>query len=101
MRIHKNDTVEVITGKQNGTRGLVETVDPQSRRLIVVGVNIIKRHQKARGGKGGGIIEKPAPVDISNVMLICPKCSVKTRVGYIVSNEKKHRVCKQCRKEID
>jgi len=103
LRIKKGDTVEVITGKDRGSRGVVERVLTKQRRMIVTGVNIVKRHQKSRSTGGavtGGIIEKPAPIDVSNVMLVCPNCDLKTRAGYRIEKDQKVRVCKKCHKEI-
>lgn len=87
MRIKVNDEVEVISGNDKGVRGTVQRVLPDKNRIVVSGVNIVKKHQKPRstGGRSqaqGGIIEFEAPIDVSNVMLVDPKSGELTRVGY-------------------
>lgn len=86
MRIRVNDEVEVIAGNYKGVRGLVQRVIPGKNRIVVSGVNIVKKHQKpqqaGRSQTQGGIIEFEAPVDISNVMLVDPKSGELTRIGY-------------------
>jgi large subunit ribosomal protein L24 len=87
MRIKVGDEVEVIAGNDKGIRGTVQRIIPQDNRLVVSGVNIVKKHQKAQqtGGRApaqGGIIEFEAPVDASNVMLVDPQSGELTRVGY-------------------
>ncbi|MFN2187198.1 MAG: 50S ribosomal protein L24 [Candidatus Promineifilaceae bacterium] len=86
MRIKEGDQVEVISGNEKGLRGTVLRVQPKDRRIVVSGVNIVKKHQKPRptGGRTpaqGGIIEFEAPIHISNVMLVCPQTGEPTRVG--------------------
>jgi large subunit ribosomal protein L24 len=88
VKVRRDDTVEVISGKDAGKRGRVLRVDPRKNRLYVEGLNIIKRHQRPRslkdtqrGGKVGGVIEKEGPIHVSNVMLIDPREDKPTRVG--------------------
>jgi len=84
FRIKKGDLVQVIAGKDKGARGKVLAVDVEKQRVIVEGVNIVKRHQKVRmvrGAQEGGILEREAPVHISNVMLVDPKTDRPTRIG--------------------
>jgi large subunit ribosomal protein L24 len=102
VRIRKGDEVEVIAGKDRGKRGTVQEVHPDARSLIIAGVNIHKRHTKANPQRNvkGGIIEQPAPMDVSKVMLVCPKCGERTRVGHKVEDGEKQRVCKSCGEEI-
>src|SRR3990170_4169378 len=87
--IRKNDNVLVVTGKDRGKRGRVLRVVPEKNRLIVEGVNIIKRHTKPNPGKGvkGGIIEREASLSASNVQLVCPECGAQTRVGHKILGE--------------
>ena len=102
--IRKNDTVLVITGKDRGKRGRVLRVVPEKNRLIVEGVNIIKRHTKANPGKNiqGGIIEREASVHASNVQLVCPECGAQTRVGHkILGDGRKVRICRKCEGVVD
>lgn len=103
MKIRKDDEVEVLSGKDRGKRGKVHSVDPQKRRVVVAGVHMIKRHQKpGRVRTQAGIIEREAPIALSNVMLICGKCSKATRVAFrFIENGQKVRACKQCGEIID
>ena len=102
VRIHKGDEIEVIAGKDRGKRGTVQEVRPTERRVVVAGVNIQKRHQKPNPQRSikGGIVEQPAPLDVSKVMLVCPKCGEPTRVGHVVTEDGKQRVCKNCGEAI-
>ena len=98
VHVRKGDTVLVTTGKDKGKKGKVINVNPDKSRVIVDGVNIIKRHTKpTQKMPQGGIMEKPAPVNSSNVMLFCTKCSSPTRISKkILEDGKKVRVCKEC-----
>lgn len=102
MKIHKGDTVQVITGKDRGKTGKVLDIRRPERKLIVEKVHVIKKHKKQTGDQKdpGGIIEMEAPIDLSNVMLVCPSCQETTRVGYKKTDDKKVRVCKKCKQEI-
>ena len=101
--IKKNDTVEVISGREKGKRGRVLSVYLSKDRLLIEKINVIKRHMKpTRQYTQGGIIEKEAPIHISNVMLVCPKCGKPTRIGNTsLQSGKKARVCKKCREVMD
>ncbi len=107
MRIKRGDEVEVIRGKDRGRRGKVRQVLPKENRIIVTGINMVKKHQRERptGGRErarGGIIELEAPIHVSKVMLVCPICKQKTRVGYeLLESGEKMRVCKKCGATID
>ncbi len=103
MKIRKNDTVLVIAGKDKGKKGNVHFVYPKDNRVLVDGVNMVKRHVKARQDvKQAGIIEREATLDLSDVMLICNKCSKPARVGYrILEDGKKVRFCRNCQEVID
>lgn len=98
MKIIKNDTVKVISGNHKGKVGKVLKVFPGTRRVIVEKVNLVKRHQKARSQtEPGGILEKEASIHVSNVLLVCPKCSKPARTGVgLLADGKKVRVCKAC-----
>jgi large subunit ribosomal protein L24 len=105
QRVKKGDTVEVIAGKDLGERGEVLSVLPKDDRVVVQGVNVLKRHRKARqaGNRqvAAQIVEFEGPIHLSNVMVVCPNCSKKTRVGFRVRDDDfKVRVCKQCGKDI-
>ncbi len=100
-KIKRGDTVIVISGKNKGLSGKVLKVITKNNRVIVEGANIVKKHVK-RGTEGSGrIIEKEAPIHISNVKLICPKCGKPTRVGFTFVDGEKKRLCKKCKQTID
>ena len=115
MKIKKGDTVQVITGKDRGKQGRVIEARPREHRIVVENIAMMKRHMRPRPIQGGGrlggqitpggIIEKPAAIDVSNVMLVCPVCKQPTRIGTTVREIKgesiKIRVCKKCNEEID
>ncbi len=98
MRVKKDDEVQVIAGKDKGKRGKVHDVLPKDNRVIVSGVHMIKRHTKpGRVRTQTGIIEREAPIHLSNVMPICNKCNRPTRIGYkFLEDGSKVRVCKSC-----
>ncbi len=101
MRIKKDDKVRIISGKDSGREGKVLRVLREERKVVVDGLNIVKKHIRPRKeGEKGERVEIPAPIDVSNVMLICPSCSKPTRVAYIVKDGVKNRVCKKCGKEF-
>ncbi len=101
-KVKREDFVVVIAGKDRGKRGKVLRVLPKKQRVIVEGVNIVKKHQKPTATTAGGIIEKPAPIHVSNVMLVCPKCGQPTRVGFtFLEDGTKVRRCKKCGEVID
>jgi large subunit ribosomal protein L24 len=103
MKVRKNDSVLVIMGKDSGKKGKVRRVIPKKGRVIVEGVNMIKRHARASGAaRQAGIIEMEAPMNISNVMLVCNKCSKPVRIGYdIQSDGRRARICRSCGELID
>ena len=103
MKIRKNDTVLVITGRDRGKKGKVRFAYPDDERVLVEGVNMVKRHTRARGQvRQAGIIEREAPVRVSNVMLLCNKCNRPTRVGSrFLQDGRKVRTCRACQEVID
>jgi large subunit ribosomal protein L24 len=102
MRIKKNDMVKVVAGNARGREGKVLKVFPDTHRIIVEKVNLVKRHTRQTGqGQQGGIIEKEAPIDASNVVLVCPKCNRPTRTGVTkLADGRKVRQCKKCRETL-
>ena len=103
MKIKRGDLVEVSLGDDRGLRGRVHRVFPKERRVIVSGINIIKRHTKPTGRvrTQAGIIEREAPIDISNVDLVCERCNQRARVKHVHSADgKKVRVCKKCGEKV-
>ena len=101
--IKRNDTVEVIAGKEKGKRGKVLIVLAEKQRVIVERVNFIKRHQRpTQKIRQGGIIEREGALHVSNVMLVCGKCGKPTRPAVqILSDGRRVRVCKKCRETLD
>jgi large subunit ribosomal protein L24 len=102
--IRRNDTVIVTTGKDSGKRGRVLKVLPEKNRVVVEGVNIIKRHTRPNPQRNikGGIVEREASLHASNVQLVCPECQAMTRVGHRVLNDgRKIRICRKCEGVVD
>lgn len=102
MKLRSGDTVFVTTGKDRGRTGKIERVFPSRGRLIVAGVHKVrKRVRKTATNPVGGTVETLAPIDASNVMLVCPSCGKRTRIGYQTKGDKKIRVCKKCKVNVD
>jgi large subunit ribosomal protein L24 len=103
IRLKKNDLVEVITGKEKGKTGKILKVVREKNLVLIEKINIIKRHTRPSPQSGqGGIVEKEAPLHVSKVMLICPKCATATRFRLTVTGEgKKARVCRKCKELVD
>jgi large subunit ribosomal protein L24 len=102
--VRKNDNVVVITGKDRGKRGRVLKVVPATNRLIVEGVNIIKRHTKPNPQRQikGGLVEREAGLHASNVQVVCPECGKPTRIGKrVLGDGRKVRICRQCEGVVD
>ena len=101
MNIRKDDKVIVLSGKDKGKTGKVLIADPKSLKVIVEGVNVATKHQKAqKKGQDGGLIKIETPIYVSKVQLVCPKCGKGTRVAHKIADGKKTRVCKKCGAEI-
>lgn len=103
MKIKKNDTVLVIAGKDKGKKGKVRYAYPDDQRIMVEGVNMIKKHTKAQKQvRQAGIIEREAPISVADVMLICNKCNKPTRIGYrTLQDGRKTRVCRACDEVVE
>jgi large subunit ribosomal protein L24 len=102
--IRRNDTVVVTTGRDSGKRGRVLKVLPDRNRLVVEGVNIIKRHTRPNPQRNikGGIVERESSLHASNVQLICPECGKMTRVGRrVLADDRKVRICRKCEGVVD
>jgi len=101
-KIRKGDTVEMKTGKDRGKRGRVIAVHPKDNRITVEGLNLVKKHKKPkRAGQKGEIVLLPQPVNISNAMLVCPKCANAARIGIKRDNlAGRVRVCKKCNNQF-
>ena len=101
MKIKTGDKVIVLSGKDKGKTGKVLVADPKALKVIVEGVNVATKHQKAqKKGQDGGIIKVETPIYVSKVQLVCPKCDKGVRVGYKYVADKKLRVCRKCGAEI-
>lgn len=103
MSIRTGDQVVVVAGKDRGKRGRVERVLPEANRVIVENVNMVRRHLRRQpGALQAGIIDKPAPLNRSNVMLVCPNCNQPTRESRATLPDGSHaRVCKKCGEIVD
>jgi large subunit ribosomal protein L24 len=103
MKIHKDDTVLVIAGKDRGKKGKVRFAYPRKKQIIVEGINFIKKHSKARGAvRQAGIIDLEAPLDVSNVMLVCSKCNKPGRIGYKkLEDGRMVRLCRACGEVVE
>lgn len=102
MKIKKGDNVKIICGKDRGKKGKVLKVFPKENKIIVEGLNLrIKHVRPKKAGEKGQRIQFPASLNISDIMLICPKCGRQTRIGYkMLDSGKKVRICKKCKEVI-
>ena len=101
MKLRKGDLVKIIKGKDQGKTGKIEKVLSKVNKVLIAGVNQYKRHLKARSQKQPSeiaMIIKPLP--LVNVVCVCPKCHLPTRIGYMIEDSKKVRVCKKCKQKI-
>lgn len=103
MQIRRNDSVLVIAGRERGKTGKVLRVQREKNAVIIERVNLVKRHTKPRGPQqAGGIVEKEAAIDASNVMILCDKCNAPVRVGRkVLSDGKKIRICRNCKEALE
>lgn len=101
MKIKKGDKVKITAGKDKGKEGVIDRVYSKQNKVVITGINIYKKHiKKSEKMPQGGIVEIPRPMDVSKMMLLCPKCGKLTRLGYRLEKGKKNRVCKRCEKVI-
>jgi large subunit ribosomal protein L24 len=101
MKIRKNDTILVVSGKDRGKKGKVLTSFPKANRILVEGVNLRKKHQRAKKqGEKGQVVLMPGSISVSNVRIVCTKCGNPTRIGYKILEKNKVRVCKKCNQEM-
>ena len=97
MRIKKGDTVKVLSGKDKGKTGEVLEILPKTNKIVVKGINIIKKHTKPRKqGEEGGILSMEGAIHVAKVNVVCPKCGKATKIGYSEEKGEKVRVCKKC-----
>ena len=101
MKLRKGDTVKILSGNDKGKTGEILEIIPKTEKIIVKGINIRKKSVKPRKqGEQGGIIPSEAAIHSSKVALVCPKCGKTARIGYLVENGEKTRVCKKCNAKI-
>ncbi len=103
QRVRKEDNVLIMKGKDRGRSGTVRVVIPEDNRVIVTGINIVKRHMRPRGPQQpGGIVEREAPIALANVRPLCPSCDKPVRVGFrVLADDRKVRYCKKCDANFD
>ncbi len=101
LKIKKGDTVMVLTGKDRGKKGKVLRMLPERGSAVVERINLMKHFERrSQQNQAGGVIEREAPISAAKLALVCPRCSKPTRVGYVVKDKAKNRVCKQCQEVI-
>lgn len=101
MKIKKGDNVKILSGKDQGKIGKITRVFAKGEKAIVEDMNLAKKHTRPkRQGEKGQRVSVPVPIALSNLMLVCPKCSKPTRLGSKISEENKFRICKKCKSEI-
>ena len=100
-KLKKGDEVKVVLGKDKGKTGKIDKIFPSENKIVVLGVNEYKRHKKGNmQGQKSEIATITKPMSAANVMLLCPKCHLTTRVGFRIENDKKERICKKCQQSI-
>ena len=101
-KIKRNDTVQVIAGKDRGKRGKILHLFPNDNRAIVEGINLVKKHQRrTQQDQQGGITQIPLPIHLSNLLIICKNCNKPTRIGFMSSKDgTKSRMCRKCKEPI-
>jgi large subunit ribosomal protein L24 len=101
MKVKKGDTILVIAGKDKGRTAKILKAFPKEMMVLVDGINLKKKHIKPKKeGEQGQVIKLPAPVDVSDVKFLCPKCGKAARIGYKMTKDKKFRICKKCQSEV-
>jgi len=102
FKIKKGDKVKVLTGKDRGKTGIIDSVITADKKVKIEGVNVVKKHEKPkRKGEKGQIFSVSMPIGVSKVQLICPKCNKPARVGRTTDGDKKLRVCKKCEAKFE
>lgn len=100
MKLKTGDEVKILQGKDKGKKGKIQSVLVKKNKVIVTGVNMYKKHAKRQGNSPASIVDLIKPLSVANVSLICSKCNLTTRIGFILKNGEKKRICKKCKKEI-
>lgn len=102
MKLHLNDQVEIIAGKDKGKKGKIIKVNVKKNKIVVEKINMRTKHIKKTKEKRGEKIVYEAPIDVSNAMIVCPSCGKRARVGYKkLENNKKQRICKECKENVE
>lgn len=102
MKLKVGDNVIILKGKDRSKSGRIDKIFKEDNRVVVKGINIVKKHQKKSQSKPqGGIIEKYLPVNASKVQILCPSCHKPTKAGYLISDNSKIRICRSCRGSLD
>ena len=100
MKIKVGDEVVVMQGKDKRKKGKVEKIIVKKKQVLVAGVNVYKKHIKKSGRVPSGIIDVTKPLPVASLVLVCPKCNLKTKVGFLISDGQKIRICKKCKQQI-
>lgn len=101
MKFKKGDKIKVGAGKDKGREGVIEKVYSKQNKVLITGVNIYKKHvKKNEQMPQGGVVEVSRPLDISKIIMVCPKCKKQTRIGYEIIKNKKSRICKKCKSAL-
>ena len=101
MKIKKNDQVLIISGNDKGKKGKVLKSFPEKGKIVVEGIALVKKHVKPKqSGQKGQVAVAPRAINVSNVVLVCPKCGKASKIGYEIVEGKKYRVCKKCNAKI-
>lgn len=101
MKVKKGDNVLIIAGKDKGRTGKIMKSFPKDLKVLIEGINLKKKHVRPKKeGEKGQVVDIPAPLDISNIKIICPKCGKATRIGYSIEGDNKNRICKKCKSQI-
>jgi len=101
LKLKIGDKVSIRTGKDKGRSGKIEKIFPKKGTALIPDINMYKKHVKGQQGQKGGIFDIPRPLKLSKLSLVCPNCKKPVRVGFKISADKKVRVCKKCKKNID
>jgi large subunit ribosomal protein L24 len=101
FKLKTGDTVKILLGKDKGRKGKIEKIFPKKAAVLVPGINMYKKHVKGQSGQKSGIYDIPRPLPFSKVVVICPRCEKSTRIGFKVIANKKRRICRKCKMEVD
>ena len=101
FKFKAGDEVLVTAGRDKGKKGRVQKVITRENKVVVEGINIYKRHKKATKNQKSGIYEVARPIPLANVVVVCPKCSRLTRIGFRIEGSKKYRICKKCNGRLE